>query len=160
MGIPEHQHAAPVDALVAEKTAQALKLRTRGWSYRRIAAELGIGKSMAHRYVVDALDELRTENAESAAHLRELELQRLDERDSMLWDGEKELTPEINNALHKNSERRARLVGLDAPVDGRIGGLPGAPPITTSGDLDLSKLDGEDLRALETLYAKAALPST
>lgn len=158
----KHQAAHPVDAAVELKKSNALRLRIRGLSYGRIAEDIGVSKSMAHAYVVEALDELRALNAESASQLRELELSRLDVQREKLWDGESALEPDVNNSLIRIAERRARLAGLDVPVDWRMGGLPGAVPIPISSEIDLNKLSLDQLRELHTLLAAAdaAPPST
>lgn len=60
----------------AERDAEAARLRSRGWSYRRIATELQIDVATAHAAVQRAL---RAIVEEPAADVRQLELDRLDQ---------------------------------------------------------------------------------
>ncbi len=154
------QHAHPDAANREIILAECLRLRAKGYSYREIAEETGLtSKSTACLYVREALDEIREQNSESAMQLRQLELERLDMRDRKLWDGDAALTPDVNNSLLRNSERRARLVGLDAPVDARFGGIPGATAIPVAHGFDTSKYTVEELEQLDTLLARQTAPS-
>lgn len=117
----------------AERDRRAAELRGKGWSYRKIAAELKIDVHTAHDAVERALRAIR---AEGAAEVRQLELERLDamweavlrvlEREHVtvnqgkviVLDG-KPLTDDgpvlqAVDRLIKIQERRARLLGLDA----------------------------------------------
>lgn len=60
---------------VAQRDAEAARLRARGYSYRKIAAELGIEVSNAYEMVRRALREVVAEAAEDA---RQMELERYD----------------------------------------------------------------------------------
>ena len=60
----------------AQRDAEAARLRSKGWSYRRIAAHFGIDHHSAYNAVHRALRDTLQEPAEE---LRTLELQRLDE---------------------------------------------------------------------------------
>lgn len=62
-------------AETAEQDAEALRLRSRGLSYRDVAERMGVSVSTAYRSVKRGLDAIR---AEPAADVRELELARLD----------------------------------------------------------------------------------
>jgi len=158
------QSAHPDDAAIAQKTADSLRLRIRGYSYRRIAEELGIGKTLAHKYVVQALVEIREQNSESAHELRTLELERLDVMQaklSPLGDADA-LDARTADTILRIMERRAKLIGLDAPIDARFGGLPGGAPISLSHDVDLTKLSIAELHEMErmlTVATPAAPPS-
>ncbi|WP_327246560.1 hypothetical protein [Streptomyces sp. NBC_01320] len=121
----------------AERDAEAARLRSSGWTYPRIAAELGFNhKADAYNAVKRVLDATVREAGDD---LRALELDRLDdmyaaamevlEREHVtvsngrvvsLDDG----TPlpddgpvlQAIDRLLRIQERRARLLGLDAPV--------------------------------------------
>jgi uncharacterized protein YerC len=67
----------------AEQDAEAARLRSRGMTYRQIAAQLGVDVSTAHRAVQRALAEIV---AEPAADAVAFELQRLDEELQRLDD--------------------------------------------------------------------------
>ncbi|HZB28950.1 MAG TPA: hypothetical protein VE465_02170 [Streptosporangiaceae bacterium] len=79
----EHQTALTRDGrgrftrslATAKRDAEAARLRSRGLSYRAIAAELGMEAASAHEAVQRAL---KATVAEPAADVRQLELERLD----------------------------------------------------------------------------------
>ena len=97
-----------------ERQLQALELRKAGASYEAIAERLGYAdRSGAYRAVKAALTLTLREPAEE---LRSLEAERLDGMLLPLWRrvqaGDEKA---IDRALHI-MERRARLLGLDAPT--------------------------------------------
>ena len=71
--------AAPVKLTAAELKQRAVELRKLGFSYQKIADQMGISVSGAHKMVTTALQEINEKTAESAEELRRLELERLDE---------------------------------------------------------------------------------
>lgn len=106
----------------ADNRLRACELRRQGYSYRQISAELGVDIHRAHDYVQGELDELARDTREETEHIRAIELERLD---SYL----KAVTPAAELGEEKAiatalriAERRARLLGLDAPtkVDGTM----------------------------------------
>jgi len=121
----------------AKRDAEAARLRAQSLSYREIAAELGVDVRTAHAAVQRALTETV---AEAADDVRRLELERLDDlarqaRKVMLGthyviaqgkvvrlrrggaplEDDGPILQAIDRLL-KIQERRARLLGLDAPV--------------------------------------------
>lgn len=97
----------------AAKQAQALELRKAGHSFEQIAAKLGYANGGGAYKAVEA--GLRATLQEPADELRQLEITRLDTMLSALW-------PKVKRGEHgaidralKVGERRAALVGLDAP---------------------------------------------
>lgn len=136
------QEAHPLSVLVEANKLKALDLRGEGKSYAKIAAALGISKTRAHELVLEGLDELIVQSAESAEQVRVLELGRLDDlldrlviklslqRKSMLTaDGQRVNVPNPEErtveAILRVMERRAKLLGLDAPQE--IVGAGGGP---------------------------------
>jgi DNA-binding CsgD family transcriptional regulator len=126
------------------KTARAivLHLALRGWSYTRIAEQLGIAPSKVSAYLTDAmLDAAPPDGIEA---LRTLELRRLDEQARICWEqycrscedavtettttdpegGEttkRETKPQSGNPAYQRvlndiSKRRAAILGLDVPA--------------------------------------------
>jgi hypothetical protein len=65
-----------------EKTLKALELRKRGMNYTQIGEKLGCARSTACRYVLSELENLADKCREEAVHVRDLELQRLDDSTS------------------------------------------------------------------------------
>lgn len=121
----------------AQREAEAARLRSRGWSYQRIADEVGYSnKGDAHHAVQKVL---RDTVQEPGDELRALELTRLDtlyvaatevlEREHITVSNGRVVSasngaPLVDDApvlqaidrLLKIQERRSKLLGLDAPV--------------------------------------------
>jgi hypothetical protein len=124
--------AATVRALLLK--SQAIELRRGGASYREIAQRLGIGKSRAHALVRAGLEHARAQVASAADEMRAVEVSRLDGMLAKLWPlvGKKTLDLGVVDRIIKIGERRAKLLGLDAPVRTAIqGGGDDTPPIST-----------------------------
>ena len=102
-----------------ERARHALDLRRKGASYRDIAHSLGVAPSTAYGYVREEPDELRREVTETAAELRDVEVQRLDALTSQLFMMLDRRNPSegarLALALVRVSESRRQLLGLDAP---------------------------------------------
>jgi hypothetical protein len=96
-----------------ERQRAALELRKAGKSYEAIAQELGYGgPSSAHNAVKAAL---RKTLQEPADDLRALEVARMDAMLDGLWPKVLDGNPRAVEVAIKVLERRARLLGLDAP---------------------------------------------
>lgn len=94
-----------------ERTKQALELRLSGFSYSQIAEKLGYSsRAAAFKAVSNAMKRTLREPAEK---VRELELDRLDELLKSLWYYRGRV--DYVDRILKVMERRARLLGLDAP---------------------------------------------
>lgn len=95
-----------------ERQKQALELRMAGVSYATIAEQLGYSDmSGAHRAVGRALKRTLQEPADK---LRELEAERLDKLLLGLWPSRTNLG--VVDRILRIMERRAKLLGLDAPT--------------------------------------------
>jgi hypothetical protein len=130
-----------------ERQGRALELRRMGWGYVEIASALGIGKSQAHRLVKAGLAEAYATVVSEATELRAEELSRLDAMLSGLWpDARKGDVLSVDRVL-KIMERRAKLLGLDAPVKLAHGGDPTGAPIKTETALTLTDADLERIAA-------------
>lgn len=109
--------AAQLDAQEA-LDAEALELRQRGMSYRRIAETLGVAQQTAHNRVTRALDRYREAASETAEQVRTSELEILDqllERHMRRIDDPEQLdtaTAKVQSLL----ARRARLTGADEAI--------------------------------------------
>ena len=140
----------PIACSVAADRKSALDLRITGMSYRAIAAELGCSVSKAYDDVSAALAKLEAESAEKAAEVRRIELDRIDVMLKGIWpEAEAGDARKIETAL-KLMERRAKLLGIDAPTKQEVSGPDGgAIPI-------------EDARAMlaDRLAALAGGPDT
>jgi hypothetical protein len=133
-----------------EHEEKALELRKKGWSYNEIGAQLGISRVAAFQSVMRVLAAYEDDIKEQVPRVRQLELQRLD---SMLT----KLQPRINqgddraiNSALKIGERRAKLMGLDAPVE-----------VSHTGEIQLvpdEQLDAE-IRQLASMLGVVTAPA-
>jgi hypothetical protein len=103
-------------ARTLERQTRALELRRAGLGYEAIAAQIGIGKSQAHRLVVAGLAESKAQIAASADDLRSEEISRLDGMLLGLWPRARKGEVAAVDRVLKIAERRAKLLGLDAPT--------------------------------------------
>ena len=124
MGNPERELSA------LERKLAALELRKAGCTYEQIAAQLGYKNSSgAFKAVMKALKKTLQDPSDD---VRKLEIERLDDMLNRLWD--KRERPIITDRILRIMERRARLLGLDAP--------------TKQLDIDLSSLTTEQLERI------------
>ena len=95
-----------------EKQRKAMEMRLAGKSYETIASELEYAsKSGAYKAVMSAIKKTLQEPADE---LRKVEAERLDAMLAVLWD--KKDKPLYVDRILRIMERRARLLGLDAPT--------------------------------------------
>ena len=92
---------------------QALDMRLGGASYRRISKALGVPLATAHRHVQRMMREYA---AEPATQLRDMEVARLDRLLMGHWG--KAIGGDVNatRTVLSIMDRRAKLLGLDAPA--------------------------------------------
>jgi len=130
----------------AEREKAAFALRIAGATYTQIGAQLGISRSGAYRAVARVLERTRNDADTGANELRRLETERLDALQVALWGlASKGDTGAIDRIL-KIMERRARLLGLDAPTRGDV--TSGGQPLTFRVVYDRDERDGlENLEA-------------
>lgn len=136
------QLAHPGDVLREEKRLRALQLREQGAKYRDIAQAMDVNLSDAHTLVQEGLAALHLKVEETAIEVRALELNRLDgltyallmkirrqvRSETMKTGAAIEVPdpdPRTVDTLLKVMERRAKLLGLDAPV--KLAGPDGGP---------------------------------
>jgi hypothetical protein len=130
---------------------RAFELRKTGSSYRQIAQALAIDTHTAWADVAAELGALRGQTVEQAQELRALELERLDGMTAGLWPQVREGSPPAVSAAVRVSERRSRLLGLDAPIATRseLTGSLGVYAQRLDADRELfSKLDVSQLEEL------------
>lgn len=135
---------------------RAIELRAKGWSYRKIGADLGINHETARTHVMGAIEDLREQRLDDTHEARLLELHRQD----MLWEkgwdaleanmGDAARVAALISVLTRVSERRASLLGLDVTRY-----LPMVPRPGYVADTDLGRLDVAELHQYEALAMKA-----
>lgn len=144
--LPDLTNAKKGTALGAlSRRQEALERRIAGHPYRRIARELGVSLNTAYKDVQRALGDLPAHLEQRTEHVRKIELARLDVVATSLWP--KVLAGESSAcAVYlKVAERRARLLGLDAPI--RLeADVQAARPLMHLTDEELLK-SFEDMRA-------------
>lgn len=121
---------------------KSFQLRLEGKSYREIGRLQDISEAQAHRDVAQVLQSTIDNNKEDIEQLRQIELERLDNYiDSLDW--KKNMgdfkTVEI---LLKIQDRRAKLLGLDAPTKVAPTTPDGSEPFT--GIIVLPEKDGKN----------------
>ena len=97
------------------KQVEALKLRAHGYTFRAIAQEMKCNVHTAHSLVQDAFAAERKGISEAKADLVELELLRCDTYLKAISEKIQDGDVQAVNAALKVADRRARLLGLDAP---------------------------------------------
>ncbi len=109
----------------AEKQRRALELRKAGVSFEKIAEQVGYAsRSGAHKAVLTAL---RNTLREPADELRTMELERLDRMQAALWPQVQQGHQGAIDRVLRIMQRRADLLGLDAPKEQRHTGKNGGP---------------------------------
>ena len=105
---------SPRRLTAAERQRQALELRKAGVTFETIATQLGYrNRSGAYKAVMSAL---RRTLQEPADEVRRLELERLDALLLALWSQARQGHQGAIDRCLKIAERRAKLLGLDAPA--------------------------------------------
>ncbi|RVT48393.1 hypothetical protein [Rubrivivax albus] len=155
MAATNKHSAATVQHL--ERQAKALELRRAGLGYREIGAHLGVSHTSAHKMVSQAVEATWARISDATDELKALELSRLDAMLGAVWPAaHRGNLGAVDRAL-KIAERRARLLGLDAPARRELTGKGGLPLVPAERPtIDASKLsDGalaEILAAQVVMY--------
>jgi hypothetical protein len=111
----------------AARRQKSLDLRIAGARYRQIGAQLGVSYQTAYRDVQTALGELAKAQAGKAEKLRELEVERCDRLMLGLWPKARNGDERSVRAVIAVMDRRAKLLGLDAPTKLEHAGADGGP---------------------------------
>ena len=136
---------------IAERRVRALELRKAGAPYREIARQLGVDTHTAWADVASEIAAIREQTVAQAEELRALELERLDGMTSGLWPSIQDGSAAAVSAGVRVSERRSRLLGLDAPVvtKGELTGSLGVYPERLAAERALfARLDVAQLEEL------------
>ena len=121
------------NAAMAVRQQAALEYRISGFTYRQIAAHLGVSEKTAYYDVQGSIDAIEDIKADRAERIREMELLRLDR-----------MTAALNTAANAGDiraigqqvrimERRAKLLGLDAAIQIKqeVAAIDGKPFVFT-----------------------------
>lgn len=149
---PQRTNARAVNA--REREVKALEMRMAGLPYSQIAAALGYrGRSSAYRAVIRVLDRREQEPAE---RVRNLELQRLERLLMAYWTrAVRKRKPDVQAAKMCLDilTRRARMLGLDAPVKVDITDL--VREVALAAGLDPTAMMSEARQVVKTAMAEA-----
>jgi hypothetical protein len=108
--------AGKVDTLRRE--TKVMELRAQGWTWQRIADETGYASPSACKTAFD--NAIKRTMQPVADEVRTLELERLDRFLSYLWDKIEAGDPIAIDKGLKIMDRRAKYLGLDAPVKQQV----------------------------------------
>jgi DNA-binding CsgD family transcriptional regulator len=117
------------EAAIADRRANAWDLRVQGKTYRAIGEELGVSSGTAFTDINAVLAEVNTETKEVAELHRQLELERAEKAylvvSTLLENGDPKLKLEAARTWVKISQRKAALLGLNAPtrVQAEVSGI-------------------------------------
>lgn len=128
-----------------ERRDRALNLRLAGASYAQIGRELDIPRATAYKTVQTALQEIRDNYRETATEVMGVELARLDALTVMLWKKAAGGEPAATDRILRIMERRAKLLGLDAPTK--------IAPTDPTGESEYAGLSDDALRELAAKVA-------
>jgi len=122
----EHpQRQTGEDEIIAERRVRAFGLRKAGASYRQIAQQLAVSLNTAWADVNAELLDYRDQVRADVVEVRELELQRCDEMILGLWPAVRRGDPRSVIAAIRVADRRAKLLGIDAPTQlQHLGAMP------------------------------------
>ena len=106
-----------------DRKMRALELRKRGWSIRKISEELGYKAENGAWSIIKSA--LKTTIREAATEVVTIELERIDALVDANWDAAMDGDLQAAHVILKAMERRAKLLGLDAPVRKELTGKDG-----------------------------------
>lgn len=110
------QKAGAKGVAAAERRRIAIELRKAGATYEEIGRSLGISKQSAYESVTRALAEIKAKTTDAADAVKTIELERLDAMFKGLWPSASKGNPQAVEKALRVMERRAKLLGIDAPT--------------------------------------------
>jgi hypothetical protein len=140
---------SPTRANAIKNRETALDWRRAGPSFERIGEKMGISKVRAHQLVTEAMEHTRQVIASGADELRAEEVARLDGMLEKLWPKARRGEVAAVDRVLKIGERRAKLLGIEAPVRIETTGKDGkAIEVSSTQTIDPSKLSSQTLQDL------------
>jgi hypothetical protein len=122
---PKTSKVTPRTLRTMDRAATALDMKREGFSYDAIGKKLGISRQAAWALIQKRFAELRAQTEESACDVRDQMLLRLDGMLCALRNGVKRGDPRTIDTALRIEERRARLLGMDAPSRAEVSGPDG-----------------------------------
>lgn len=145
MATPKQIAGRKAKAVATVRGKDALALRCEGLTFDQIGARLGFTRQRAHQLVSNALAAVAAEQKELAEHQLAFELAQIDSVIRGMAAKSARGDAKAGAVILKAMERRAKLLGLDAPTktDVTSGGKPIAP--ITPDDPRWSELQAQHL---------------
>lgn len=110
----KNEPTRPENIAITQKHLKAMELRKAGLSFDQIAKQLGYKNSSCAHYAVRAC--LKKIIQEPAKEIRDMEVARLDDMLLSIWGEVRKGHLGAHDRALKIMERRAKLLGLDAPT--------------------------------------------
>lgn len=141
-----------------EGHAKAMELRRDGLTYRQIAVALGVSTRTAFDYVQAELVDIRNRTTLDVEAIRDLELERCDVLLKGLGPGIRAGDPPSVAAAVSVMGRRAKLLGLDAPVRAEwVGALTAVSPMEAAKMSD-SDIESRVKQLMDRVAGAASTP--
>ena len=115
MSTPRQTAARARKAVAATRRKTALALRCDGLTFAQIGAKLGVTEQAAHKAVQHELSAVAAERRELAEHQLDFELSQIDSVVRGMAPKAEKGDARAAMTILKAMERRAKLLGLDAP---------------------------------------------
>lgn len=133
--------------IAKEREAQAFELRKSGANYRQIGDHLGVTPQAAHKMVKRVMAMLAKLAKEDAEAVRQMELDRLDAMLMGLWPKARKGNEGAVDRVIRIMQRRADMLGIDAPKRSELTGKDGKPIQTEQRHGGLSDEMADDMKA-------------
>ena len=137
----------------ADRRAKVLTYRMSGASTRDIAAKLDCSHTTVERDITALMDEVNRHNAERAGEMHALENARLDKLQGAVWVTALTGHPDSVRTVLSVMERRAKLNGLDKPI--QIEAMLGESLLQALSKLESVLPEAAYKQALEALMGTA-----
>jgi hypothetical protein len=108
----------------AARVAEAMQYRIMGYTFEQIGDQLGVTRQAAHQMVLEGLAATLQEPSDE---LRTLEVSRLDQMLVKVYEDAVKGDIRAIDSVLKIQERRAKLLGIDAPVKTALTDPDGRP---------------------------------
>jgi hypothetical protein len=136
-----------------EREVRAFELRKMGASYRAIGRDLGISQTAAHDAIMRVLARLAAQTEKHTRELRQMEVERLDAALLVVMPMVRRGDLPAVDRMIRLVDARARLLGLNAPAQVEVGGIPNGAPLKAeiiNVDADAFNRDFAALLGLES----------
>lgn len=147
----------PTKLEIEKRREQVSELLLRRYTLRQIAEALGVSKSLVHKDKKAIFQELKTRQQEHVQELFRLDLQTTEVALRELLRGPAmQGDPQAVQAVVRVLERRAKMLGYDAPTQHEVSGKGGGPIESkeVGAAIDLSKASDEELAVLRRLLSR------